>query len=183
MKINSKKIINALFLVFIILMIYPPTKVYFIRLVSFAPSEIEKKAQKEIGNYQWSLKGLNAPDINFEKVKGKVVFINFWATWCPPCIAEMPSIQKLYGTYKEKITFLFISNEKWEVINKFYKEKGYDLPTYHSVNQIPSKLEATSIPTTYIINQSGKIVVAKQGSANWNSKSVKRMLDKLLAGK
>ncbi|MFL0096666.1 TlpA family protein disulfide reductase, partial [Tenacibaculum maritimum] len=62
-------------------------------------------------------------------------------------------------------------------------EKGYDLPTYHSVNQIPSKLEATSIPTTYIINQSGKIVVSKQGAANWNSKSVKRMLDELLAGK
>ena len=125
MKFNRKTISNIIFVVLIGLLLYPPTKVYFIRLVSFAPSTITEEKREELADYNWKLKGLNTETVDFNSLKEKVVFVNFWATWCPPCVAEMPSIQKLYDDYKDKVAFVFISNEDWTTIDTFYKDKGY----------------------------------------------------------
>jgi thiol-disulfide isomerase/thioredoxin len=96
MKITKKHITNIAFAILIGLMIYPPTKIYFIRLISFSPSLEKVENQKELSTTNWSLKGLNTDDINLKDVHAKVVFISFWATWCAPCIAEMPSMLELY---------------------------------------------------------------------------------------
>ncbi|OSY89384.1 thiol-disulfide oxidoreductase [Tenacibaculum holothuriorum] len=181
MKLSKRQISNLIFLIIIGLLIYPPTKIQFIRLISFAPSIIEKNKQQKLNNYNWSLEGLNTTEaVNFNELKNKVVFVNFWATWCPPCVAEMPSIKKLHKDYKDKVVFIFVSNEKWPVINKFYRENEYDFPTYNNLSNPPKELSSSSIPATFIINKEGSIVMSKKGAANWNSDKVRVLLDSSL---
>lgn len=180
MKLTRKKIItNLVFLVVIGLLLYPPTKVYFIRLVSFSPSTINKEKRETLQDYNWRLTGLNTTSVEGETLKGKIVFLNFWATWCPPCVAELPGIQQLYNDYKDKVSFVFISNEKWETIDAFYKKNAYDLPTYTLHGGQEPLFNVTSIPTTFIIDSNGEVVVNKNGAADWNSKSVRSLLDSL----
>lgn len=180
MKFTKKTISNIAFVVVIGLLLYPPTKVYFIRLISFSPTTISVEEREQLKNYNWNLKGLNTPNINFNETKGKVVFVNFWATWCPPCIAEMPSIQKIYTNYKDRVAFIFVSNEDWNKIDDFYKLKGYSLPTYNILSNIPDQLKSNSIPATFIIDKNGNIVTDKKGPADWNSSKIRTLLDELI---
>lgn len=180
MKFTKKTISNIVFVIIIGLLLYPPTKVYFIRLISFSPSVITDDKQEKLTDYNWNLKGLNTANIDFNETKNKVVFINFWATWCPPCIAEMPSIQKLYDDYKDKVTFVFISNEDWNTIDGFYIKNNYNLPTYNTLSKTPGQLKSNSIPATFIIDKKGNIVTDKKGAANWNSAKVRELLDELI---
>ena len=180
MKFTKKTISNIVFVIIIGLLLYPPTKVYFIRLISFSPSVITNDKQEKLTDYNWNLKGLNTANIDFNETKNKVVFINFWATWCPPCIAEMPSIQKLYDDYKDKVTFVFISNEDWNTINGFYIKNNCNLPTYNTLSKTPGQLKSNSIPATFIIDKKGNIVTDKKGAANWNSTKVRELLDELI---
>jgi thiol-disulfide isomerase/thioredoxin len=180
MKITKKAITNIAFVVLIGLMIYPNTRTFFIRMISFAPSIEEVDNRKGVAYDNWFLTGLNTSPKGVNELDGKVVFVNLWATWCPPCIAEMPSMKKLYEDYKDKVVFLFITRENWEVVSRFYMRRGYDFPTYNSNNGMPQELFSKSIPATYIIDTQGKIVINKKGAANWNSDRVRKTLDELL---
>ncbi|WKD86574.1 Thiol-disulfide oxidoreductase ResA [Polaribacter huanghezhanensis] len=180
MKITKKHITNIAFVVLIGLMIYPPTKVFFIRLISFSPSEIKAENQQQIKNTNWQLKGLNTKNINLKELDNKVVFVSFWATWCGPCLAEMPSIKILYDDYKDKVTFLFVTNEDWQTVSKFYTKKKFDFPTYNQLTMPPSELESSSIPATFILDKNKKIVIDKRGPADWDSSATRKILDDLL---
>ncbi|MDT0552032.1 TlpA family protein disulfide reductase [Urechidicola vernalis] len=131
-------------------------------------------------SYNWTLKGLNTENIDFNDAKGKVVFINFWATWCPPCRAEMPSIQKLFDTYADKLMFVFVTSEQKDVVNRFLEKKNYSLPSYNVRSLTPKEFKVSSIPATYILNKKGEIVVHKVGPADWNSDSLRKLLDELI---
>src|SRR5690606_8413203 len=91
---------NLLFFALLILLVFPqtrmPIQVFVQRLISFSPSEKSVEEREILQDYNWNLQQLNSKEINLSQSKGKVAIVNFWATWCPPCIAEMPSFQKLY---------------------------------------------------------------------------------------
>ncbi len=180
MKISKKYITNIGFVLIIGLMIYPPTKVYFIRLISSSPNVVKVEKQKLLSDLNWDLKGLNVKDLNFESLDNSVVFVSFWATWCAPCVAEMPSMNELYKDYKDKVEFIFVTNENWKVVSGFYTKKGYEFPTYNQLNKPPNELESSSIPATFILNKDKKIVVEKRGPANWNSSTTRELLNNLL---
>ncbi|WP_299104626.1 TlpA disulfide reductase family protein [uncultured Tenacibaculum sp.] len=179
-KFLKKHYSNILFLLILGLLLFPPTRVHFIRLISFSPSIEAKEDQVKLDTYDWNLQGLNTQSTNLKELKGKVVFVSFWATWCPPCVAEMPSIQELHNDYKDKVAFLLVTNENWDVVSKFYNKNAYDFPTYNYLNKVPKQFEHTSIPTTFILNKEGNIVVDKKGPANWNSDKVRKVLDDLI---
>ncbi len=102
--------------------------------------------------------------------KGKPVFLNFWATWCPPCIAEMPDINKLYKLVKKEVHFAIISvDEDREKAKKFAKQKGFDFPIFFIKNRLPQVYESTTIPTTYVIDSEGQIVISQRGMAKYSS--------------
>lgn len=98
-----------------------------------------------------------------------VLFINFWATWCVPCIAEMPSIELLKNNFKGKnIRFIFITNEDIDKVIKFKQKKTFNLDFYTVVNhQLPDKFKTNTIPYTLILHKK-KIVYEHLGSQNWN---------------
>lgn len=182
--LDKKKLSNIIFLVvFGILFFTPlgqPVKVFIHRLVAFSPS-VESVEEKEVLNdYEWILEDLNGQRTYLGDLQGEVVVVNFWATWCPPCIAEMPSLQELYSEYGDRVTFLFVSQEEKPTLVKFLNKKGYDLPVYNPLSKIPEQLYSRSIPATFILDREGGIRVSKIGVADWNSDKVKTLLDELL---
>lgn len=183
MKIKKSTISNILFLVFIALMLFhTPTKSFILRLIAFSPSVENEADRATLSRYDWALKGLNTSDINLSDLKGKVVFVNYWATWCPPCIAEMPMLQNLYNDYKNDVAFLFVTTDNKEKIDQFFEKNDYHLPTYNLMSNPPKELNTTnSIPVTYVIDKKGKIVIEKVGAANWDSEKSKQIFDGLIA--
>ena len=185
MTFKKSHISNILFVIVIILMIIPqtrkPIQVGLHSIVAlFSPLIIDKEDQVLLSNYDWQLLDSNNTISTLEQAKGKVIFVNLWATWCPPCIAEMPSMQKIYDAYGDRVVFLFVSNENQEKVTTFLKRKNLSIPSYYPLSSSPKEITSSSIPATYIIDKKGFIVVEKIGVANWNSTSVKKLLDNLL---
>lgn len=185
MKISKSKRSNIIFLVVILLLLIPqtrkPIQVFLQKgLAMFSPSVIDEDKRVVLTDYDWQLVDENGRSYNFNDAKGKVVFINFWATWCPPCIAEMPSMEKLYRDYKNEVVFLFVSNENQEVISKFKEKHDYEFIVHGALTANPVQLETTSIPRTFVLDKQGHIVIDKGGAADWNSNSVRKLLDDLL---
>lgn len=150
-------------------------------LAMFSPSVVSEDDRRQIIDYNWRLKSLNDSVYDFSEAKDKVILINFWATWCPPCIAEMPALQKLYNDYGDKIEFLLVSEEKEKVIQRFLDKHDYTFKIYKPISDIPEDLQTRSIPRTFIINKAGTIIIDKSGAANWNSQDVRETLDVLIA--
>ena len=177
---------NILLLIVIALLIIPQTReaiqvVVHKGLSYFNQSSLIDKADRATVSYSnWKLKSDSNTTLDFNETEGKVVFINFWATWCPPCIAEMPSLQALYNDYNDKVVFLFVTNDDIEVVEKFKTNKGFDFLVYNPLNEIPKELTTRSIPRTFIINTKGEIVVDESGAIDWNSEKVRNQLDELL---
>ncbi len=140
---------------------------------------------KEKAVYDFTLTGIDGSTLDFETLKGKVIFINMWATWCPPCIAEMPSIQEMYNVFKDKpdVVFAMISFDKDpKKAEKFVNKKGFNMPIYFpNETQIPKVYESRGIPTTYVIDKEGYIAYKKVGMASYDSKSFAKMMDGLIA--
>jgi thiol-disulfide isomerase/thioredoxin len=181
MKLNKKMLSNILFIILVAALLYPSSRAFILRQLAFAPSVRAEAKSPTLEDYNWQLKGLNTADINFKSLKNKVVFVNFWATWCPPCRAEMPLIQELYKDYKDKVSFVFVTSDNAQKVTAYYKEHSLDFPTYNMYSKEPDLFVTRSIPATYIVSKKGKVVVSTTGAANWNSKKVRRLVDKLLA--
>lgn len=175
---------NILFFAFLTLLIIPqtrmPIQVFVQRLISFSPSEKKEENRETLEDYNWNLIELNAEDVNLSQSKGKVTIVNFWATWCPPCVAEMPSFQKLYDDYGDKVDFYFVTSEEPDKVNKFMEKNTYTLPVFLQRFKAPETLESNALPTTYLISKPGEIVIDETGAADWNSKKMRDLLDKLL---
>lgn len=158
-----------------------PIQVFVQRIISFSPSEMVSAEQETLEDYNWSLQALNGDTLNFSQSQNKVAIINHWATWCPPCVAEMPSFQKLYNTFGERVDFYFVTSEKPDRVTGFMKKNKYNLPVYLQNFEAPEQLQGTVLPTTFLISKEGKIVIAEEGVADWNSNKIRALLEGLLS--
>lgn len=116
--------------------------------------------------------------------EGKVVFLNIWASWCPPCIAEMPSIANLYEEYKDRDEFVFLlvsMDEDFADAERFMKSRDMDMPIYHFRNRDRSVYTSDLLPTTYVITPDGKIAMEKAGMAKYDTRAFKEFLEELAA--
>lgn len=188
MKISKKMISNILFYGLIIFILTPYGRPKFLQAISYiksaviTPSVTKVEERTPVSNLDLSLKGMvNASDSNLNELKGKVIFLNYWATWCPPCRAEMPSIQNLYNDYKDKIAFVFITSDPKEKVEKFFQDNNYNLPTYSLQSNPAPEISTRSLPTTFIIDKNGRIVEKEVGASNWNSSGYRKLFDTLLA--
>ena len=185
MKLKKSHISNIITIAFIALLIIPqtrkPIQLALNRVVAMFSSVDTLSEKKVLEDYEWSLKDDKGNEVNFESLKGKVILVNLWATWCPPCIAELPSMEKLYNDYGNQVTFLFISNENQSVTEQFLAKRKIVIPSYMPTSVNPPQLSSNSIPATYIIDKDGMIQVRKIGAANWNSDGVRKLLDELIA--
>lgn len=121
---------------------------------------------------------------NTESLRGKVVFINFWATWCPPCIKEMPSIEQLKKSYdgNDNIVFLLVDVDgKMEKSKAFMQKNKFDLEVSIPDGNIPPTLLGNAIPTTIILDKNGDITGKLEGAYDYSNPEMKKALDKLVA--
>mgnify|MGYP006281003123 CR=1 FL=1 len=131
-------------------------------------------------DYRWMLRDENGNIISLEQYRGQVVFLNFWATWCPPCVAELPEIEKAYEQYGDRVAFLLVTGQKPETVRTFLEKYGYELPVYYQTGGLPEAFAHNSIPTTFILSGDDRIVLKKKGAANWDSGATSGMFEKLL---
>lgn len=134
---------------------------------------------------RWNVSFANSKGemIDGNSLKGKVVFMNFWATWCPPCIAEMPSVNDLYNHYKSNpyVVFLIVdADNNFAKSEKFIAEKGFQLPVYVSQGNIPDEWYEGTLPTTVVLDKKGNIVYHHAGVANYSSGKFKNFIDGLV---
>lgn len=117
---------------------------------------------------------------SLEDFKGKVIFLNFWATWCPPCIAEMPSIDKLHEEMGDEVAFVLLSfDDDFEKAKAFDKRKGYDLPIYAPASNLPAMFQSSALPTTYVIDAAGNLAMTHKGMADYSDPEFKEFLNSL----
>lgn len=138
--------------------------------------------------FEFTLKTLDGESIKMESLQGKVIFLNLWATWCGPCRAEMPNIQKLYTSMKgDSIAFVMLAIDKKgeePKIKKYLHEKGFTFPIYRPAyagdSSFPEILRVPSIPTTFVIDKQGNVAYKNVGTANYNTNKFKNFLKDLL---
>ena len=115
-------------------------------------------------------------------LKGKVIFINFWASWCPPCLAEMPSIHKMYEKFKDNNSFAFIfvdADGDLPKAKKFMDKRKYGLPVYDVASEIPEAIFSGSLPTTVVLDKQGRVSYNESGAANYNDNKFIAFMTKL----
>ncbi|HRG80103.1 MAG TPA: TlpA disulfide reductase family protein [Cyclobacteriaceae bacterium] len=144
----------------------------------------ETKAEPKF-DYAFTIKDLYGNKLSFEKYKGKVIFLNLWATWCGPCKAEMPGIHNLYIKMKgEPIEFVMLSIDKDKAISKvesYVKNNSYTFPVFMPSGYLAEQLQVPSIPTTFVISKEGLIVMKEVGTRNYDTKKMMEFLKKQAA--
>lgn len=132
--------------------------------------------------YSFQLIDQNGKTVDAADLKGKTIFMNIWATWCPPCVAEMPSINALYQDFKnnDQVAFIMISQDnEFEKAIKWIERKDLDLPVYQLRSRLPKVYETGVVPSTFVISSEGKIVAKKTGLANYDTKKFRKLLSDL----
>lgn len=149
---------------------------------AFKNKDIGNPDNKEF-NFNFNLKDLENKSFSFKKYKGKVVFINLWATWCGPCRYEMPGIQKLYEQVgPDGIEFVMLSIDRegdQGKVSSYVKNNSYTFPVFMPSGNLPEQLIVPSIPTTFIVDKRGTIVYRHVGSTNYNSEKYIKLLKEL----
>lgn len=133
-------------------------------------------------DYNLSLTTLDGERTSLASFEGKTIFLNFWATWCPPCIAEMPNIQSLYEKVgdQEHMVFVMVSvDETVDEARAFVEARSFDFPVYMLAGRVPQAYYSTTVPTTFVISPDGRIVARHEGMANYDTRAFRAFLDGL----
>jgi len=132
------------------------------------------------------LMSADGTSFNVSHQKGRVIILNFWATWCPPCIAEMPSIDKLAAHFKGNLNLLIVPIDVDGDFAKsiaFMKHKGYALPVFNIQGKVPQGLVGDAIPTTVIIDKAGRIAARHEGAADYSDPRFIAFINELLSAR
>ena len=181
----------VLTLLFVVLLVNPDAKAWLMRQIastgilnsSISDSKQDGSKTDPTSYAGFILKHEDGTMIDASALKNKVVFINFWASWCPPCRAEFPSVQKLYEKYKSnpEIVFLTVNMDDNTQLGKNYlQEKGFTVPFLVPAGTIPTALYEGSLPTTVVLDKKGEIRLHHTGVADYSKNSFYEQIDELL---
>lgn len=142
-----------------------------------------EKFDKRIPASDFTLKDLNGNTVRLRDLKGKVVFLNFWATWCPPCRLEMPTMEELHKEFSDQGLVILATNfrESPDEVRSFLKQHSLTFTTLLDEQERAFGLyRAWSLPTTYLINKNSEIVGKVIGYRDWHSSQAKAFFRQLL---
>jgi thiol-disulfide isomerase/thioredoxin len=154
-------------------------------LLPAAPSDagapvLEGTALVNPADYDWSLYDLEGRAVSFGRYRGKTVFLNIWATWCPPCVAELPSIVKLAGNPRLKdVAFVCVAiDDDPETVRRYVQGKDWPMTVLHAA-ALPPAFTIEGPPTTFLIAPDGRIAARVAGGADWDGPTVVNFLEQL----
>lgn len=155
MKINFKLLIITLF--------------FIISCNEADQKQDDNQSKSGIALTNIQLNSLDGTSFNLSQYKGKTVFLNFWATWCKPCLQEMPSIKNAIEIINNRdIVFLFASDETVDQIESFKSKNDYNFNYVKAGNM--EELNIMALPTTFIFDKSGNLVFNEMGYRKWDEK-------------
>ena len=149
----------------------------------YEPDFVPEKAKGERTVPTALFRSVNGELIDVANSKGKVIFLNFWAEWCPPCLAEMPSISNLAKHFKGEKDLLFLManvDGELKTSTDYFTKNNYPLPAFIPAGTIPKNIFQGTLPTTIIINKNGDIVYQHDGIADYNTQETKDFIKRLL---
>ena len=130
----------------------------------------------------WKLRDLDGKPTSLAAFRGRVIFLNKWATWCRPCVLELPSIQALHDSLRsEDVAFVLVSDEDPAKVRAFVQSRRLTVPVYIAAEKPPRTLVSQGIPATYILDRSGNVMAEHVGAANWFAPECVAYLRRLLA--
>lgn len=137
---------------------------------------------------QIAFMNVDGNDLTLSAFKGKVILLNFWATWCPPCLEEMPALNDLNKKYKDqdfKVVTLSFDRVTPDRIVRFFQKNNLDsLEIYiDKQEQLAQALNTFALPSSFIIDKDGYILGKMEGPADWNSEEVHKLIDFILSQK
>ena len=139
---------------------------------------------KRTGAREFALPGPQGSTVRLRDFKGQVVLLNFWATWCPPCLEEMPAMEKLYQRYKPQgfsVLALSVDTEGEKAVTPFIQEHKLTFPVaYDTTGKVADLYQLRGLPTTYLINREGQIIAIALGPRAWNSPDAQTFIESLL---
>ncbi len=182
----KKYISNGIFIAILALMLFVPSAkallIQGLMQVGIFNPDVPSAKNTAQPTLDLKFKDQNGKIVSLDDLKGKVVFLNFWATWCPPCLAEMPSINKLYEQNKvnEDVVFIMLdADSNFEKANGYMKRKSYQMPVYQMASSVPEQIFAGSLPTTVVFDKQGRLSFQHVGPANYNSQKFTDFIEKL----
>ena len=141
----------------------------------------EKPALKGNMAPDFTLKDLSGKGLKLSSLRGKVVVLNFWASWCPPCREEIPSMMRLNQAMAGKpFQMLAVSQDKGgkEAVEAYFQKSGASLPVLLDADQaVGKRYGLTGVPETFVIDTKGVILEKVVGAMDWSDPAVVRFLD------
>ena len=134
---------------------------------------------ESIHNSAISIENIQGEIIDLTAFKGKPIFLNFWASWCVPCLAEMPSI-KMLKTALPDVEFVLVTSESKQAFQTYLKQADLDLNHYRLLTNVPTPLNHSVLPASFLINEEGVVVFRQYGAVNWNSPETLQLLKRAL---
>lgn len=187
MKFTRKKItdyiLNGLLILAVLIFLIPSWRIsfqgwmqsLFLKEVQF--SDINRTVVPQEAQ-NWGLFDMNSTLYNFREFKGKPIVMSFWATWCPPCRAELPELKSLKSKFENQVEFIAVSEETIEVIQA--SELHLDYTFLFSTTKIPAFYEVTSLPTLLIFDKELRIVFRTVGAGDIDNDENVKFLHKLI---
>ena len=124
-------------------------------------------------NYAMQLRALDGSAVDTASFRGHLIFFNFWASWCAPCVAEMPSIERLVTRLAEvDVMFACVTQEPREKVQAFVAKKGWKLPVYLLDGEPPEIFSTLSIPATFVLAHDGSVAMQHNGAARWDTDEI-----------
>ena len=170
----------VLTVVFLAFMLVKPLRNFVTEQIAMSPTvaKFNNETMLPAEVLDIDLKGINTSSTNLKNLRGKVLFLNFWGTWCPPCRTEWPTVQKLYDLRKDKLEFALIAmQDQEEDVKKFLKDNNYSVPVYIAESPLDPKILPQAFPTTYLIGKDGRILKKEDSSMDWSKDSILEFID------
>lgn len=186
---RKSKLSLALDLAIVLLAIFilvPQTRKSTIALVLkptvfvYQPSLLKEPIPLFTTSLDWPLRTLSGDTCTLADFAGKPTIVNYWASWCAPCLAEMGQWRSLYADYADKVNFAFVTNEKRADVTNFVSRKKLELPVYLPIKRYPEQLSTSTMPVTFLIDSEGNILMRKSGMAQWNGQKMRTILDAMI---
>ena len=127
---------------------------------------------------EWPLRSLAGDSLDMTDFRGTTVLLNRWATWCAPCLKELPALQALHEEHGD-ITLVLVSGEDPETVQRYIERREYAFPVYTSESPPPDVFKSGSIPVTFVIDPGGRVVFRHTGIADWSDDRVVAFLRKV----
>ena len=188
--LTRNTIVNILFVVLILVILFVPSA-KALMIQGLMQIGLFKPSTEALTETKSDLTGIRFKDskgnvVSLSDLNGKVIFLNFWATWCPPCLAEMPSINKLHQKFENDKDFVFLfvdADGDFAKAQAYMDRKKYKMPVFTFASELPKTIFKGTLPTTIVFDKKGRLSLHEEGAANYNDPKFINFVQQLKAQK